>query len=510
MDQRQQRNRIELVVLLAAGMAFIASLHRGVWLSIVEKWTSDAAFSHGFLVVPICAWLAWRKRSDLAGVAFGPSWLGVLGLAACTAAWAVAHGSGVLVIEQLAVVAMIPALVLTLLGWAATRTLIFPLAMLVFAVPFGRAIVPLLMKVTADLATVGLQWSGVPVLRTHMHIVIPGGWFEVALACSGLSYFTTSLLLGVLFAHLAYQSWLKRLVCVAAFTVIPVLLNGLRVYITILVSHLTDMRFGPGAEHVLFGRIFFVVCIVLVFWIAQRWHDETPAKAAFPGGPGGIQRRTLAGWAALPAAVAVLAIGPSLVSSSTAQARAGLVEGEAAVGMPVAMAGWQGPEDAHDRWRPGYRGGLAERQVAYRNEDGRPVDVFVAVYGLGRTLGEEMISYGNVIVPEQFKSLAAETGRSVELPDGTTLKVKELLVNEGAVPRLVWYWYLVGDRPVLGPFAVKGLEALAIVTGKAHFERIVTLSTPGDDAAAAARLSAFVTGHAACVRAGFSGEACEG
>ena len=127
-----------------------------------------------------------------------------------------------LVIEQFAVVAMIPALVLAVLGWPRHDVLIFPLAFLFFVVPFGRALVPYLMQVTADIATVALQWTGVPVLRSHMYISIPSGEFEVARACSGLNYFITGLVLGVLYAYLSYRGWRKRSLCVAAFLVVPI------------------------------------------------------------------------------------------------------------------------------------------------------------------------------------------------------------------------------------------------------------------------------------------------
>ena len=107
-----------------------------------------------------------------------------------------------------------------------------------------------------------LQWTGIPVLRSHMYLTIPYGQFEVARACSGLNYFVTSLVLGVLYAYLNYRGWTKRIVCVAAFLVFPVVLNILRVYVIVVVSYLTEMRFGPGTEHVMFGRIFFVVVML--------------------------------------------------------------------------------------------------------------------------------------------------------------------------------------------------------------------------------------------------------
>ena len=211
------RSRFTLLGLLLAGLVLLAWTYRDTLALIIEKWQSDAAFSHGFLIVPVSLWLIWRRRRDLATVRCVPSWIGVMALLLCAALWMVGRGAGVLVIEQFGVVLMIPALVLALVGWPVTKILLFPLMFLLFAVPFGRALVPYLMEATADVATVALRWTGVPLFRSNMYISIPSGEFEVARACSGLNYVITGLVLGVLYAYVSYHGWRKRALCVAAF-----------------------------------------------------------------------------------------------------------------------------------------------------------------------------------------------------------------------------------------------------------------------------------------------------
>ncbi len=503
------RARWVLPALLLASLVLAGWAYWSSYAAMVQKWHGDAAFSHGFLILPISLWLAWRKREALAQVTLQPSALGVVAALLCVLAWIVARGSGVMVVEQFAAVALVPALVLAALGWPATRVLVVPLAFLFFMVPFGRALVPFLMLATADFATLLLRWTGVPILRSHMYINIPGGYFEVARACSGLNYFVTSLVLGVLYAYLNFRSWRKRALCVAAFVVIPVILNGLRVYFTILVSHLTDMRFGPGAEHVTFGRIFFVAIMLLLFMIGRRWHEdpELPTRAA-----GERARRasgSLATWWPLPVACLVVLSGPPFVARSMAQARVHLAAPDRLVGLPAATAGWQGPADGTGRWRPLYRGGFVERQAVYQAPDGAAVDVFVAVYGLGSSVGAEMISYSNVLFAEERGSLAKDVHRHVALPDGSSLKVREVEYGRDETRQLLWQWYVVGERPVLSQLATKALEAIAFVTRSSDSERIVTLSTPLDDSAAE-RLEAFIEAHDRCVVSGFPAEACGG
>lgn len=502
MDGRQSR----LLALLFAALALAAWAYFPTFRSIVEKWDSDASFSHGFLILPISLWLAWRVRGELARTAFVPSVLGIVASVACVLAWIVARGTGVLVIEQFAAVALVPSLVLAALGWRATRVLAVPLAFLFFMVPFGRALVPFLMQATAHAATTLLQWTGIPVLRSYMYITIPYGQFEVARACSGLNYFVTSLVLGILYGILFYRGWRKRLLCVAAFVVFPVVLNILRVYVIVLVSYLTEFRFGPGTEHIVFGRVFFLLVILLLFWVGRRWQDAPERAAAAPGArpASAVWLR----WWPLPVACAVALAGPPLVADAVADARRLTANGARLVGFPAAAAGWSGPAAA-GHWRPHYQGGLVERQAQYLDAQGAPVDVFVAVYGLGTSAGTEMISYGNVVSRSEFGSLAEEERRRVTLGDGHSLVVRQLVVREYGGGRLVWHWYVIGPRQTPNPYVVKALEALAFVTRSTDSERVVTVSTPFDEGAAD-RLGAFVGAHGACVAAGFRAEACAG
>jgi exosortase A len=506
-DVAGRPGRIAGVVLFAIGLLIVGTVYWSTFESIARKWADDAAYSHGFLILPISAWLVWRKRFELATLAMAPSAWGVLATAACAVVWMVARGSGVLVVEQLAAVALVPSLVLAAFGWHLVRALMFPLAFLFFAVPFGRALVPVLMQVTADFSTLLLRWSGVPVFRSHMLISIPAGNFEVARACSGLNYLITSLVLGVLYACLNFQGWRKRLACVAAFVVIPIVLNGLRVYVTILVSHWTDMRFGPGYEHVTFGRIFFVVIIVLLFWLGRRWHDaDPPATRAVSGVPS--PAAPWRAWWPLAAACLVALAGPALLQKSMARAGAALADTSALVLWPAMAESWQGPTVPEiGAWRPLYRGGIVEQQARFRAADGVDIDAFVAVYGLGRTQGAEMVSYSNMLTTADRKSLSAEVSLRAGAGDHE-ITVRELELLAGAETRLVWYWFVVGQRAVSGTFATKALEAAMVVTGGATSERIVVLSTPADDAARD-RLARFVREHAACVTPGFQGTACE-
>jgi exosortase A len=504
------RARVRLLALVV-GFGIIGWTYADSLRSIVGKWLDDTAFSHGLLIAPISLWLAWRLRHAVTAVRWHSSWSGVASLALAVSAWIVARGTGVLVVEQLAVVTMVPAMVLAVLGPAATRVLAVPLGFLVFAVPMGRALVPWLQQVTADISTWALQVTGVPIYRTNVFIQIPSGSFEVAQACSGLNYSIAGLALGVLYSYLTYRRPWKRLLSVAAFIVVPVLANGLRVYFTILVSHLTEMEYGPGKEHVEFGRVFFIVIMFVMFWIGRRWADDP----ALPGpvvprmGLAGEERvplpaRGTLGWLVAALAVVLPLAGPPYLAASLERAAVRLDAVDTLVAFPVAGSGWSfSPEPG---WRPEFRGAVVERQGVYRHDQGSRVDVFVGVYGLGATGGAEMIRFGNRIADDERRGLVTRHRRTVALDEGS-LTVVERPAGPKTDEYLVWYWYQVGARPAYGGFVVKALEALSFATRAASDARIVTLATPLDDDASE-RLEAFARVHGRCVRAGFTAEAC--
>ena len=50
----------------------ILALHWRTAASIVAIWWRSETFAHGFIVVPICLWLAWRRRDAIAGFRRSP------------------------------------------------------------------------------------------------------------------------------------------------------------------------------------------------------------------------------------------------------------------------------------------------------------------------------------------------------------------------------------------------------------------------------------------------------
>ena len=202
-----------------------------------------------------------------------------------------ANLAGVLVVEQFALIAMIPTLVWTLLGLEVAWSIAFPLAFLFFAVPVGEALIPPMMEFTADFTVMALQLTGIPVYREGLFFTIPSGEWSVVEGCSGLRYLIASFTLGTLYGYLTYRSTARRIVFAALAVVVPIIANGLRAYMIVMIAHLSDMRLALGVDHYIYGWVFFGLVMLLLFWIGSFWReDEAPVPETERVGPGSGRR----------------------------------------------------------------------------------------------------------------------------------------------------------------------------------------------------------------------------
>ena len=270
---------------LFSGVLLLTLLvYRGTVASVVAVWTHSETFTHGFLILPISAYLVWTKREALARLTpslYPPALLILLPVGM---AWLAGHATNTRLVEQLSLVAFIPVLAWILFGPLVVRSIGFPLAFLAFAVPFGDTFRPALMDVTATLAVGVLNLSGVPVVREGVLLTTTVGRWRIAEACSGLNYLVSGVALACLFAYVTYRTTWKRVVCVAASIVVLLLANGARAYTLILVGYLSEMRLGRGFAHYAFGWVVYVLVMVAFFAVCSRFRDD-PLPAGVGNGP---------------------------------------------------------------------------------------------------------------------------------------------------------------------------------------------------------------------------------
>jgi exosortase A len=420
--------------------------------STVDIWARSETFAHGFLVFPISAWLIWFYRHRAASAAPKPDMRGLVLMVTLGFGWLFAHAGGVLVIEQYAVVAMIPAAVWTLLGLGTLRAFAFPLAYLLLAVPVGEFLIYPLMGFTADFTVAALRLTGIPVYREGMYFTIPSGQWSVVEGCSGLRYLIASVTLGLLYGYLTYRTFVRRLLFAVASFVVPILANGMRAFIIVMIGHLSGGKLAHGVDHLIYGWVFFGFVMLILFWVGSYWREDRIEE-----------ERREAIWLSPTAGTGMFALAMVAVLLSEAvwptyalylDRKAGAEHLREAIDAPTTDQGWRAIADGFTEWRPHWVGTDANREWFYE-KDGKQVYLYLGYYRTQRQ-DAELINTQNYMIRLKHP-VWGEVGRdrqNIEI-NGVRIEVNRHLLRKTGQRLLIWQWNRVQGSDSINPYLLK-------------------------------------------------------
>ena len=465
----------------AAGLATLAALVAVSLLfyptlaSMVDIWIRSETFTHGFLILPISLWLVWERREGLLRLTPRPEYRVLWLMLPVGFLWLLAWLVDVLVVQQLAFVALLILVVWALLGNRVARYLMFPLGFLFFAVPMGEALIPPMMDFTADFTVNLLRLTGIPVYREGTFFSIPSGNWSVVEGCSGVRYLIASVTLGVLYAYLTYTKTWKRLLFVGVAIVVPVIANGLRAYMIVMIAHLSDMRLALGIDHYIYGWVFFGIVIFILFALGAFWRDP-PAPLPLPEASG--VARPGSPWPALAAVLAVAALWPGL--GLTLERKAPAAIGQVTLTVPPGRGDWAALDRIPWDWRPQILNPDARIAQAYVDA-GHPVALYAGFY-LTQRQGAELINSQNIMVRQKHPvwSNKGERHFAVDLGNRRIEVVRAKLESAG-LNLAAWYWYRVGDRYTINPYWAKVMEAAARLFGLRRDGAFLVVAAPYEE-----------------------------
>lgn len=245
--------------------------------SMVDVWANSRTFAHGFLVVPAAGYLVWSYRQQLVLLVPRPSAWGILALGFSGIGWVLGAMSGLIWLQQAAVVAALPGLVWTIYGTEIVRRLSWPLGFLIFLLPVGTSLEPWLQDITAWLIQRGLDLSGITYVSRDYHILVGRVDWEVAPDCGGLRYLLPGLSLAYAFATLTYRQPARRIMFLVFCALALMVANGLRAYGVIMGNYL---GIAAGTDHRVFSYTIYGVTMPLLFWVGLKWKQQFGTEVA--------------------------------------------------------------------------------------------------------------------------------------------------------------------------------------------------------------------------------------
>ncbi|MFI3185859.1 MAG: exosortase A [Methylococcaceae bacterium] len=473
----------------AGGLFLITFLSTAIffdtWSSIVGTWYHSSTYNHGFVIAPISLWLGWSRRSTYLTLCPSISWIALIAVLALGFLWLVADLVNIQVLKQFAVVGMLISGIWTILGDRVSSKLLFPLGYLFFMVPVGSDLIAPLMEITADISVFLIRLSGIPVLREGLNLTLASGSWRVAEACSGINYLIASVSLGFVYAYLTFSGFRKRALFSLLAIIVPILANGIRAYLIMMIGHFSNMTLAVGVDHIIYGALFFGLVMMLLFYAGSFWKDPPIVPAQnFASSPQGtvITYANQVFFAALVLVSFSNIIWPmsSVWLKQQAPAPIGLEHEQV-----LAKKDWQTEADPHWAWSPQFNGVTTESMV-YFSKDRAVFGIYQANFGQESQGGPELVSSENKLLTSKQRESWKEIKTSqAQLTDNNDqeLRVDQTVISSNERNLVIMRWYQIGAHHTADPYRAKWLQLIKRLTkdSSPELQLILLTEAPHND-----------------------------
>jgi len=445
-------------------------------VAMVEIWQASASFEHGYLVPLVSIAFVWFRRRQIAAARPRPWPWGLVLVVLAALAMALGTAVSAQIVQQFAFIALFQSIVLTLLGPAVTRRLLFPLAYLYFAVPMGSFLVPMLREVTAALTVFLLSLLDVTATQDGYVIRMPSTEYLVADACAGLRFFLVCIATGVLAAALFVKSWIGRLIYLPLVIILPLVGNSVRTTGIILLGEYGVLDPASVFAHATYGlgftSIMILLLVVLALAMARIGSAESLAEVDIGdrGVPSGSAIKSST-FPLVSLCALVIAGGAFLWGSDREPPRSAPV----VVELPAPEPPWHVVAAAGPVWRPQVAGAQGASMRSYERSGDR-VDLYVALFDRQRE-GAEVVNGAHVWSSMGPWLTISQQQVSLSL-DGTPQTLPVTVIESAGERRLVGRIFWVDGQLTTNTVHAKALQAKVRLVGGIQAAALIVLSVP--------------------------------
>jgi exosortase len=279
-------NRQRLILAGGLVVAGLAILYRDVVPELVRAWGTDDNYSHGYLIPPIAAYLAWERRHKFFATPAKPSAVGLVVVLGSLLVLALGVLGIELFLTRVSLLGALGGTILFLFGWQRFAVVLFPLAFLLLMIPlpaiiFNQIAFPLQL-IASQFGEAVVRAANIPVLREGNVLILANITLEVAEACSGIRSLISLLTLGIVFGYIGdSRNWVRVLIALSTIPV-AVVANGARVAGTGIAAHYYGAVAAEGFLHEFSGWLVFIAAFAMMLLLHRILLLLTPDRRASP------------------------------------------------------------------------------------------------------------------------------------------------------------------------------------------------------------------------------------
>jgi exosortase len=246
---------------------------------MVEVWSTQPDYAHGFLVPFIAVLLLWMRREHLpaAVVRVGSIWFGLSIVTISIAIRIISARYFLTPVENWMILGVLTGFVIATCGWPVGRWALPAILFLIFAMPLPYQLETQfrqpLRAVATEVSSQGLIMLGYPAVAEANTIQIQDHVYGVNQACSGLRIFWGIAAFAYALAVLSRGHWIVRLLLMLSVVPVAIAGNATRIIATCILSETYPSVQVKESVHDWAGLIMIPYALLIlgvVYWLLIR------------------------------------------------------------------------------------------------------------------------------------------------------------------------------------------------------------------------------------------------
>lgn len=466
MQSRQYYYTTGQWLLIAAGFLLLIPMFWGGLTELVERWGKQEEYSHGYLIPLLTLYFIWDKRAYLQSLEFKPGYLAIPIVVVALLVAGIGEISALYLLIHYAIILILLGMVYALGGLRLLRTLLFPIAILIFCIPLPyfleASLTADLQLLSSNIGVAFIRMLGIPVYAEGNVISLSNYQLQVVEACSGLNYMYPLLSISFILGYMYQTSMWKRVLVFFSSIPITILMNSFRIgVIGVLVEH-WGSSMAEGFLHFFEGWIIFIACLVLILLEIKLLEKLTGSNKPlsqillFPetkalakaGESERVQRQIGKPFIALLLVIMVGIAALSMIDNRSEK----IPERNSFVEFPLFYKGWRGTPDGLSQIVQDKLLLTDYSLINYTSDDGEAVDFYAAYYESQRK-GVSPHS-PRVCIPGGGWSITGIERIFVNV-GSTQVPVNRIYVQNGNLKMLVYYWFYQRGRNLASEYLLK-------------------------------------------------------
>jgi exosortase A len=249
-------------------IVLLVLLYFHVFLGMINDWMSLPDFSHGFLIPFISLYIAWDQRDIIEKLKIKPAISGLIILLFGVMLFLTGNLANEVFITRCSLLFVLSGIIIYLLGLNYFKVLAFPTIFLIFMIPipsilWDKVTFPLQLFVS-KISYHTVDFLGIPIYIEGNIFHLWNSTLEVAEACSGIRSLVSLFAIGTVISYFTQNVMWKRLFLIIICIPYAILLNVVRLVVTVLLANKYGSDIAEGFSHTMAGILTFIFALLIL------------------------------------------------------------------------------------------------------------------------------------------------------------------------------------------------------------------------------------------------------